>query len=356
MPKEKPRKFRLKLSKALLTYKTHIDKKKFTKWLNRKFEIKEIEIAHETGDEKCNYLHTHACVWFKKQITLTSERALDYPGEEDIHPNIKILKGKGKRVWEDALGYLSKEDPECKHLEKYRTTNIIERIWGAETIQEALKDNTHDIKEAMGVIAVFKEKELISKPTRKIPLMFSWQKDLKRLIKEEINERKVRWFVDEVGATGKSEFLKHMMLYEGDKVMGFRRFGGAQNASHLVLERLKKGQKVDAIICDFPRKYENIDIYEVLEDMIDGVMTSTKYMGGDVFIDTPHVIVLANFLPDVTNLSLDRWIIKRLIKQDHDVFAVDVPVEKAKRHWEKKRENEKPKSVFHDVNQYPWKK
>lgn len=39
----------------------------------------------------------------------------------------------------------------------------------------------------------------------------------------------------------------------------------------------------------------------------DGFITATKYVGGSMMFAEPHVIVFANFLPNVYAMSLDRW-------------------------------------------------
>jgi len=45
----------------------------------------------------------------------------------------------------------------------------------------------------------------------------------------------------------------------------------------------------------------------------DGVVFSGKYEGGARLFPPPHVIIFANFLPDFTKLSADRWVIRTLL-------------------------------------------
>ena len=47
----------------------------------------------------------------------------------------------------------------------------------------------------------------------------------------------------------------------------------------------------------------------------DGFLTCTKYMGGEIWLPDMHVIVLANFKPNVEALSLDRWNINKINKE-----------------------------------------
>jgi len=61
-----------------------------------------------------------------------------------------------------------------------------------------------------------------------------------------------------------------------------------------------------------------------MEAIKNGLVTNTKYQGGTTINQRPHLIVMANFLPQVSRLSIDRWDIRELISQvdDHKFVVV----------------------------------
>lgn len=72
----------------------------------------------------------------------------------------------------------------------------------------------------------------------------------------------------------------------------------------------------------YTRAVENYVSYEALEAIKDGIFFSTKYESGMVVFDSPHVVVFANFPPDRTQLSADRWRITNIgipILSDDDI-------------------------------------
>ena len=74
-------KFRLSSKKIMLTYKTHLKKDEYLKWLRAKAPCT-AWVAHETGDKNHNYDHSHVLIEFDKRVNWVSERCLDF---ESIH-------------------------------------------------------------------------------------------------------------------------------------------------------------------------------------------------------------------------------------------------------------------------------
>ena len=147
--------FRMQNKYVLLTYKTHIPKPLLKIHIETlKNNVKEMHIAHETGDEHCPYPHTHVAVEFKTLFSTQNCRMFDF---EDIHPNIRILPGK--KAYQDALVYISKEDPECAHLKRDTSLSIVRRVLQCETVVEALEKNCESINQANGIVTIFNLKE-----------------------------------------------------------------------------------------------------------------------------------------------------------------------------------------------------
>jgi hypothetical protein len=67
------------------------------------------------------------------------------------------------------------------------------------------------------------------------------------------------------------------------------------------------GQPV--LIYDLARTYaDNIEhIYTTIENLKNGVYLSTKYESGQRIYKVPTIVILANFKPDTSKLSGDRW-------------------------------------------------
>lgn len=66
------------------------------------------------------------------------------------------------------------------------------------------------------------------------------------------------------------------------------------------------------VIFDLPRAKEEYVPYDVMESFKNGYFLSTKYECKPVRFNPPHVIIFANFHPDMTKLSYDRWEIKEI--------------------------------------------
>jgi hypothetical protein len=68
------------------------------------------------------------------------------------------------------------------------------------------------------------------------------------------------------------------------------------------------------IIMNIPRCNEGHISYQALEQLKDGLAMSTKYEGGQMCMNSPHVVVFANTPPDMEKMSNDRFNIVNLSK------------------------------------------
>jgi len=123
-----------------------------------------------------------------------------------------------------------------------------------------------------------------------------WQMDLLSYCQAPSHPREVRWYFDESGGSGKSTFC--------------RQFGHGQRYV------ITGGKHADIyyaynyepyVFFDWPRSSEDTFPYGVVESFKNGYFLSTKYESAPVTFQPPIVIVFANFQPDMTKLSLDRW-------------------------------------------------
>lgn len=128
-----------------------------------------------------------------------------------------------------------------------------------------------------------------------------WQRDLKEQLGGEPDSRKIHWYFDCTGNSGKSYFANNY----SDKSTYI--ITGGKNADIYYAYQFEK-----VVIFDLPRAKEEIVCYDVMEAFKNGYFLSTKYECKPTRFGVPHVVVFANFMPDTSKLSADRWDIKTI--------------------------------------------
>lgn len=139
----------------------------------------------------------------------------------------------------------------------------------------------------------------------------SWQKTVLDLLDGRPDPRKIHWHYDARGHSGKSYLAKFIALTKNVIITNKKK----NDVFNQVLSYYfpKKGPKpaklLDVVILDLPRDMENYlgGLYGVLEKLKDGCIYSGKYEGGQVCYPKMHVLVFANFAPDFTKWSQDRY-------------------------------------------------
>lgn len=138
----------------------------------------------------------------------------------------------------------------------------------------------------------------IPKPKKPIILWAKWQFEIEKICETEPDDRTVHWYWDAKGKSGKTTLCRYLT----------RKFGAVQ----------LEGQKKDILFCaatyesniylyDLERPMEDFVSYASIEKIKNGYYMCAKYKSRPVDRDPPHVFIFANFPPDSTKLSEDRW-------------------------------------------------
>lgn len=134
-------------------------------------------------------------------------------------------------------------------------------------------------------------------------------------------KRKIMW-IKGPGGVGKSEWSEFM---EKKFNWAYRTVGGGKSADilygvksyhRLVIIDIGKNDSKQLLAEMNPssKNFITNEIYSVAENVKNGVFESTKYVPEKrVLKETPHVVVMANEWPQVSNLSIDRWILWELL-------------------------------------------
>jgi len=316
--------------RALLTYKTHINKDDLLQENNEAVGVKFAfwRAAHETGmSSGVAYEHTHVLIEFGggRAFKTTNSRRFDIDVGADgvseiIHPNIRAIKTD--EHWKHCMKYIAKEDEDNIDLkvEAADVTCLAEGIWACDTKAEALRLFADTPGKAPGIIAMFEAKPrpkvIVDEPEH------PWQLSVIELIQSVPDKRSVWWFYDPIGATGKTQLARYLINENLAHVV--KQVGNGNSFATIISNALDSGWNGRAIVFDIPRSFEARDaLYECLETCADGMVTTTKYSGKTVVFNQPHVIVLANYLPERKKMSADRWRVHQIRQADLDIDELD---------------------------------
>lgn len=131
-----------------------------------------------------------------------------------------------------------------------------------------------------------------------------WQTACLDICQQQASNRKVRWFWENVGNAGKSWMARFLALHHQAIVVGAMKKADLLHA----ISKLITGKKI--VIFDLTRSTEDGAVkvvYEVLEQLSNRVIFSGKYDSQTVWIPQVHLFVFANFEPDRSAMSADRW-------------------------------------------------
>ncbi len=151
----------------------------------------------------------------------------------------------------------------------------------------------------------------LDKPLRLISDFRPWQKDVLEILKNEADDRTVHWYWEDQGKVGKTALTKYINAKYNTIVLS-----GKGNDCFYAISK-KKDYNDLVVIFHFPRTVEEYISYSAIESVKDGIFFSGKYESCTVSMNPPHVIIFANFKPDLSALTQDRWHVVHITMDSH---------------------------------------
>ena len=132
-----------------------------------------------------------------------------------------------------------------------------------------------------------------------------WQNSVIDLVEGDRDPRKIYWYYDYAGNTGKTQLAKYLVVKKQALVLS----GKAVDMKYGVIKYIEKhnGVAPKIIIFDIPRCCKDFISYQGIEEVKNGLFFSSKYESDMCVYNPPHVICFANDMPAVDRLSTDRW-------------------------------------------------
>lgn len=313
-------KFRFQNQKCLLTYRTHLHKESYFAWIHGRYGVKKMYIAHENGlnDPKTPYEHSHVVLDFGKKLDIHTPRLFDF---NEIHPHISLIRKPTE--WLKACKYICKEDKTVK-LHSSDQFNDATSCWGHDTLADALQHCK--LSEVTNTIALFRAKPLeLPEPEIDEDQFYDWQTEMWNMVQLPPSGRIIDWIYDGEGNSGKTRFAKWVCLKHPAKAVMLNNVGKISDFAMNMQNFWNNGWRGDTVFMNLSRSYaDKQHLYEALEIIADGYITCTKYNGGIVWLPRMHIVIFANFEPQIEKLSLDRWRIKEIWDKGlHEVKVVN---------------------------------
>lgn len=134
--------------------------------------------------------------------------------------------------------------------------------------------------------------------------LYVWQMLILKQLSMDPDARTVNWVVDTVGNSGKTWLCKHI-IQTHKKALYLS--GQAKYMKYAIMESIDAGITPSILLLDIPRSSEGYVSYGGIEEIKNGMFFNVHYKAKMVVYDSPHVWIFANFWPDGSQLSMDRW-------------------------------------------------
>ena len=322
--------FKWRNTRYHITYKGHIALKELLQWVLTKckpIRIRYYSLVNETSDNTHPYDHTHLLLWLWKQPNWRGSKMLLHEDCDADHYNIKIVQDD--EYWDHIFfryhrGYKIKDGIETfiKPIDILQSEDYVKKD---KSFLKAYRDTVEYIKQCTDIKQLYDvenatigkyisshiawAERLFNNKTMDIETVIAqdgsnhlpWQSTFWKILEKAPNDRNIYWIYDEVGSTGKSQFMKWLVKYHNAFL--------AQGSQKDILYGYQSQPIVIFYCC---KSMEDHISFQALECLKDGTFFVQKYLSTMKGFKCPHVVVLTNVPPDVDKCSLDRWIIWEL--------------------------------------------
>lgn len=147
------------------------------------------------------------------------------------------------------------------------------------------------------------EKKIAEKKfkTKNFDELYDWQKYVLTILEKQPDDRTIHWYWEPDGCAGKTTLIKYILKYYDTATYSC----ACKSADILSIADENK----NIYLLNFTRNQEGYCPWSALEQLKDGLISDSKLKKKSINIvmDSPHVICFANWLPDTSKLSEDRW-------------------------------------------------
>lgn len=130
--------------------------------------------------------------------------------------------------------------------------------------------------------------------------LYFWQRDIVYECEQDPDDRTINWIWEAEGNRGKSALVKYLVVNHHAMIVSGK-------SADIKYQIASAEFTPDIIVYDIPRNKKNHVNFNALEDIKNGLFSSTKYETKMILIPTPHIFCFANFEPDLEMMSKDRW-------------------------------------------------
>jgi len=137
------------------------------------------------------------------------------------------------------------------------------------------------------------------------------------------DDRSINWVYDPIGGVGKSILAKYIVYHR----LGY--FVSVAKASDIANVVIKRGA-APAYMFDIPRTKSNQvsddELYQILEQVKNGMVFTGKYEGGELLMDPPHIWVFSNFYPNYSKMSHGRFKVYSVTAATRELVPAKPPI------------------------------